>query len=240
MPTIACSNCAQKLRYEDDKAGRKVRCPKCQEPILLEGPSTDSSPGAAPASKSKPIKSAVPYVERPKQQRPKRRPAEQLDDLEDYEDDEDDFDDGWEPVPKKRTKKTTRKTKNFSLQMLTKGLPSFEELWKRQELLAALIVIAINGALIIYTKLDTDAGPAIIFIICACYAIMIKANIIWCLLRTLIDEECGLILAIGTLGIYPLILSMTNERYRQHWLIFYFCLAAIFVNASTVIRIGRP
>src|SRR5438128_2485192 len=41
---ISCSNCASKLRVQEDAIGRKVRCPKCGDAVPVHDPDDASAP----------------------------------------------------------------------------------------------------------------------------------------------------------------------------------------------------
>jgi hypothetical protein len=56
MPIKVTCSCGQKLAVKDALAGKKVKCPKCKQPLAIPGPGSTKSPsptGAQPASASK-------------------------------------------------------------------------------------------------------------------------------------------------------------------------------------------
>ncbi len=95
MPfTTACPNCSARLQVPDTLAGKRVRCKKCSEPFLVEGPAEDDEAETpAPAkARSRPREDD----ERPSK---KSRPAA----------DEDEADEDEEDRPAPRKKKNKKK-----------------------------------------------------------------------------------------------------------------------------------
>ncbi|MEQ9406320.1 MAG: DUF1559 domain-containing protein [Fuerstiella sp.] len=103
MATIVqCPHCSKKLKMQAIPAGKKVRCPGCQQafaPTALKPPTAKTQPAAAaPAAPA----AAVPKPKPKAKPKPKRRPAPVEDDFEDFGDDMygddayDDGDDGFE------------------------------------------------------------------------------------------------------------------------------------------------
>jgi LSD1 subclass zinc finger protein len=100
MPiAVVCSTCSARLNAPDGAAGKKVKCPKCQTPIVVpdlqpmqfEVVEDEPAPARRPAGKPSRVKAAVEDDDRPRR---KRRSEEE-------EDDEDDDD---RPRKKKRRK----------------------------------------------------------------------------------------------------------------------------------------
>ena len=61
MPEFACGNCGTKLKAPDERAGQKVRCPRCRSVMPVPEPETGDIPlaqePAAPAAVERPAKS---------------------------------------------------------------------------------------------------------------------------------------------------------------------------------------
>jgi hypothetical protein len=50
MPIQVTCQCGQKLAVKDGLAGKKVKCPKCQQPLLIPGPASPSADSRAPGA----------------------------------------------------------------------------------------------------------------------------------------------------------------------------------------------
>src|SRR5438876_521261 len=87
MPILFSCACGKKLKVADEKAGRKVRCPTCQEIVQVPKTAKVSSPAAAPPGAA--IKAKPPSRPQPKdavQPARARRPTEALEDTVDDDD----------------------------------------------------------------------------------------------------------------------------------------------------------
>jgi hypothetical protein len=102
MPiAVVCSNCSARLNAPDGAAGKKVKCPKCQSPIVVpdiqpmqfEVVEDEPAPARRPAGKPTRVKAAV---EDDDDDRPRRKRRS--------EEEEDDEDDDDLPRKKKRRK----------------------------------------------------------------------------------------------------------------------------------------
>jgi hypothetical protein len=116
MPiAVVCSNCSAKLNAPDGAAGKKVKCPKCQSPIVVpdiqpmqfEVVEDEPAPARRPAGKPTRVKAAVEDDDDDRPRR-KRRSEEEEDDEDDRplkkkrRSEEDDEDDDDRPRKKKR------------------------------------------------------------------------------------------------------------------------------------------
>lgn len=71
MPiTVSCDGCDKRYQVKDELAGKRIKCPNCQDVLTVGG-----QPPAAPAKR-----------------KPKPKPADDFDEDDDLEDDDDDFD----------------------------------------------------------------------------------------------------------------------------------------------------
>jgi LSD1 subclass zinc finger protein len=118
---VVCSKCSAKLNAPDGAAGKKVKCPKCQAPIVVpaalpaEFEVVDEAPKPAKKSPSAPAKAKRP-LEDDDDDRPRKRKRrdDRDDEEEDYEDrprkkrrrdDDDEDDDDDRPRKKKRRRR---------------------------------------------------------------------------------------------------------------------------------------
>jgi hypothetical protein len=96
---VVCSNCSAKLNAPDGAAGKKVKCPKCQSPIVVpdavqfEVVEDEPAPAKRPGGKPARVKAAIEDEDDDDRPRKKRRTLE--------DDDEEDDD---RPRKKKRKK----------------------------------------------------------------------------------------------------------------------------------------
>lgn len=88
MPVLACPHCRKQIRVPDSAAGKRARCPLCQEAFVVPGDDEDAVTEDRPPPRSRgPSREEEDRPRRPRDEdeddRPRRRPSRDEDDDED-------------------------------------------------------------------------------------------------------------------------------------------------------------